>query len=64
MIEENLMTTVTKIRHKVTEQRDDIIDFMREIVAIPSMNSKVGPVGERIQAEMRKLGFEEARFDK
>ena len=28
------------------------------------MNSEIGPVGERIQQEMRKLGWDEARFDK
>ncbi len=37
---------------------------MREICAIPSMNSLIGLVGERIQAEMRQLGFDEVRFDK
>ena len=52
------------IQQKVTEKRDDIIQFMREIVAIPSYESNIGPVGERIQAEMRKLGYDEVRFDK
>lgn len=28
------------------------------------MDSLIGPVGERIQAEMRKLGYDEVRFDK
>jgi putative selenium metabolism hydrolase len=28
------------------------------------MDSQIGPVGERIQAEMKKLGFDEVRFDK
>ena len=37
---------------------------MRELVAIPSFKSKIGPVGERIQAEMKKLGYDEVRFDK
>jgi putative selenium metabolism hydrolase len=37
---------------------------MLEICEIPSMNSKIGPVGERVQAEMKKLGFDEVRFDK
>jgi putative selenium metabolism hydrolase len=37
---------------------------MREICAIPSMESLIGPVGDRIQAEMRSLGFDEVRFDK
>ena len=48
----------------MTEKRDDIIRFMREICAIPSMESQIGPVGERIAEEMRKLGFDEVRFDK
>jgi putative aminopeptidase FrvX len=37
--------------------------FLREIVAIPSMDSQIGPVGERVQAEMRALGFDEVWFD-
>ncbi len=58
------MTVVNDIKKKVQDHREDIIKFMREIVAIPSMNSKIGPVGERIQAEMKKLGYDEVRFDK
>ncbi len=53
-----------QIKQKVAARRDDIIQFMREICAIPSMDSLIGPVGERIQAEMRKLGYDEVRFDK
>ncbi|MEO6063585.1 MAG: YgeY family selenium metabolism-linked hydrolase [Thermoflexales bacterium] len=55
---------VSQIQSRVTEQRADIIQFLRDICAIPSMDSKIGPVGERIQAEMRKLKFDEIRFDK
>ena len=58
------MDAIKEIRQRVNERRDEIIQFMRDICAIPSMNSELGPVGERIQAEMRKLGFDEARFDK
>jgi putative selenium metabolism hydrolase len=53
-----------EIHRRVEEKREDIIKFMRDIVAIPSMESQVGPVGERIQAEMKKLGYDEVRFDK
>jgi putative selenium metabolism hydrolase len=53
-----------KIQNEVSKHKEDIIKFLREIVAIPSMDSKIGPVGERIQAEMRKLKYDEARFDK
>ena len=55
---------VEKIQQRTREQHDDIVQFMRDICAIPSMNSLIGPVGERIQAEMRKFGFDEVRFDK
>jgi putative selenium metabolism hydrolase len=53
-----------EIRNRANGSRADIIQFMREICAIPSMESKIGPVGERIQAEMQKLGYDEVRFDK
>ena len=53
-----------EIQKRVEAAREDIIEFMREIVAIPSMDSKIGEVGGRIQAEMKKLGFDEVRFDK
>ncbi len=58
------MDQLKELQARVQQSRDDIIQFMRDICAIPSMNSEIGPVGERIQAEMRKLGWEEARFDK
>jgi putative selenium metabolism hydrolase len=53
-----------EIHRRVSERREDIISFMREIVEIPSMESKIGPVGERIQVEMKALGYDEVRFDK
>ncbi|HMN14038.1 MAG TPA: YgeY family selenium metabolism-linked hydrolase [Bellilinea sp.] len=55
---------VNRVSEVVKAKKDDIIRFMREIVAIPSMESQIGPVGERIGEEMRKLGFDEVRFDK
>ena len=55
---------INKIHQKTEEKREDIIRFMREICAIPSYESLIGPVGERIAEEMRKLGFDEVRFDK
>ena len=57
-------TLVQNIQNDVAAQRDDIIKFMREIVAIPSMDSQLKDVGERIAEEMRKFGFDEVRFDK
>ncbi len=55
---------VKQIRERVHNAQDDIIRFMRDICAIPSMDGQIKDVGERIQAEMRKLGFDEVRFDK
>ena len=57
-------TQVSEIQKRVAASREAIIKFMREICAIPSMESQIGPVGERIQAEMRRLNFDEVRFDK
>ena len=57
------MNIQNEIKQKVSENKDQIIKFMRDICAIPSTDSLIGPVGDRIQAEMQKLGFEEARFD-
>ena len=56
--------SVEQVRKCVADASDDIIKFLREIVAIPSMESQIGPVGERIATEMRKLGYDEVRFDK
>jgi len=61
------MTTseiTAKVQERVEASREQIIKFMREICAIPSMTSQIGPVGERIAQEMRALGFDEVRFDK
>jgi len=53
-----------EIQQRVEAIREDAIRFFREICAIPSMDSQIGPVGERIAEEMRKLGYEEVRFDR
>jgi putative selenium metabolism hydrolase len=57
------MNIQAEIKQRVAARRQDIIQFMRDICAIPSMESMIGPVGERIQQEMRTLGYDEARFD-
>ncbi len=60
MVEEG---TIAGIRSRVKAQRDDVIAFMKDLCRIPSTDGQIGPVGERIQAEMKKLGFDEVRFD-
>lgn len=55
---------IAAIQQGVAQNREEIIRFLRELVAIPSMDSQIGPVGERAQAEMRRLGFEDVRYDR
>jgi acetylornithine deacetylase/succinyl-diaminopimelate desuccinylase-like protein len=54
---------VSEIQTLVQNSCDEILQFMREICAIPSMDSQLKEVGQRIADEMNKLGFEEVRFD-
>ena len=54
---------IAAVQQQVGEQSETIVRFLRELCAIPSMDSKIGPVGERAQEEMRKLGFDEVWFD-
>lgn len=54
---------VAAVQKQVGQYSETIISFLRELCAIPSMDSQIGPVGERAQAEMRKLGFDEVWFD-
>lgn len=56
------MDTLT-LKKMVEDKRENIVQFMRDICAIPSMEGQLKEVGERIGAEMTKLGFDEVRFD-
>ncbi len=55
---------VQQIKTYVGQQRSTLIQFMRDICAIPSVMGQIGPVGERIMVEMARLGFEDIRFDR
>lgn len=55
---------VKEIKEKVQAAKDDIKQFMLDICAIPSMDSQLKAVGDRIAQEMNKLGYDEVRFDK
>ncbi len=59
-----ISSLVPEIQSRVVQERQTLIQFLREICAIPSMDSQIGPVGERIQTELRKLGYDEVRFDR
>lgn len=53
----------SQIQQRVEGYREDIIRFLRELCAIPSMESQIKEVGERAAEEMRKLGFNKIWFD-
>lgn len=55
---------ISLVKSQISSAQEEMIRFMREICAIPSMNSQLKEVGERIAAEMRRLGYAEVRFDK
>lgn len=55
--------TIDKIKVRVEEQRGDIIQFLKDLCAIPSYDSQIHDVGLRAEAEMKKLGFDETWFD-
>ncbi|MCY4466483.1 MAG: YgeY family selenium metabolism-linked hydrolase [Chloroflexi bacterium] len=57
-------TTLQTLRREVESKREDIIGFLREICAIPSMDSQIRACGERIAAEMEALGYDEIFWDK
>ena len=54
---------IAAVQQQVGQYSETIVSFLRELCAIPSMDSQIGPVGERAQAEMRKLGFDAVWFD-
>jgi putative selenium metabolism hydrolase len=55
---------IDKLKVRVEEERENIITFLREICAIPSMESQIKECGERVAEEMRKLGFSDIFWDK
>lgn len=58
------MLPVSEVQKRVSENREAMIRFLREICAIPSMDSQIGPVGLHVQGVMADLGFDEVRFDR
>jgi putative selenium metabolism hydrolase len=57
-------SVISSIQSRVAAQREDIITFLKELCAIPSYDSQIRAVGERAEAEMKKLGFDEVWWDK
>src|SRR2546426_12769806 len=53
----------TAVKQELAKHHDTMIQFLRDIVAIPSFDSQIGPVGDAIGARMIELGFDEVRRD-
>ena len=43
--------------------QDDIVRFLRDLIAIPATSCQEGPVIARIKQEMERVGFDEIRVD-
>jgi putative selenium metabolism hydrolase len=61
---QTLTDLAAEIKQRVAAQREAIIQFLRELCAIPSYDSQIKAVGERAAAEMQALGFDEVFFDR
>jgi putative selenium metabolism hydrolase len=54
---------VESINEYVNQHGREIADFLRELIRIPSYESQIGPVGQACAERLRRLGFDEVRFD-
>ncbi len=52
------------IQARVAGHRAELIAFMRDLCAIPSIMGNIGAVGQRVIDEMNRLGFADTRFDR
>ncbi len=54
---------MSNILKRAYELENEVTQFLRDMIAIPSMSSQEGAVIARIKAEMEKVGFDEIRVD-
>ncbi|HET6947844.1 MAG TPA: YgeY family selenium metabolism-linked hydrolase [bacterium] len=54
---------IRRVSDYLGSREADVIRFLREIVAIPSYDSRLADVGGAVGDRMRSLGFDEVRFD-
>ena len=47
----------SRVKTEIGNARENMLQFFREIVAIPSMDGEIGEVGKRVASEMETLGF-------
>jgi putative selenium metabolism hydrolase len=54
---------VTEYLEQAQGYRDDVVSFLRELIAIPSISGNEKAIAERVVAEMKALGYAEAFID-
>lgn len=54
---------MSDILKRAQELEGEVCQFLRDIIAIPSLSSQEGPVVERIKQEMEKIGYDEVKID-
>jgi putative selenium metabolism hydrolase len=54
---------VTEYLEQAQGYRDDVVGFLRELIAIPSISGNEKAMAERVVAEMKALGYAEAFID-
>src|SRR2546430_16043771 len=59
----NIQETQYAVQQELAQHHDAMIQFLRDLVAIPSFDSQIGPVGSAIGTRMSDLGFDEIRRD-
>ena len=52
-----------KVMGQCEQYRDEMVQFMRDLIAIPSESCQEKGVIERIKQEMEKVGFDEIKID-
>jgi putative selenium metabolism hydrolase len=60
---EKLQQNRDKLAAKIASYEPDIVQFMRDLIAIPAESCQEGPVIQRIKKEMEKVGFDEITID-
>jgi putative selenium metabolism hydrolase len=61
---QSLVELAAAIKPRVAAQREALVQFLRELCAIPSYDSQIEAVAERAAAEMRALSFDQVFFDR
>ncbi len=59
----NIREAQAVVQQELSKHHNTMIQFLRDLVAIPSFDSQIGPIGDAIGARMSELGFDEVRRD-